>query len=96
MSEKVWMDKNRRTYTLEQLEDSHLKNILGFICKGGGYVNFIDEERITKIFQEAVNRGIKHPYNLSKALQAFRTKETMHYANLMAAEENMWMDRDGW
>lgn len=71
---KVWCDKNYKTYTLKEIDDRYLLNILKFISNGGGYTEFMSEKTITLLFNEAKKRGIKHNYELEQLISAYYQK----------------------
>lgn len=73
-TDTVWIDKDYNTYSVEQISDRYLKNILRFICNGGGHVGMMNEQQIKTLFDEAEKRGIKHPYRLHSAIDAYHTK----------------------
>lgn len=67
----AWMDINRKSYYMEQISDEYLLNIIKFVSKGGGYLNFLTEKKIRNLFREADIRGLKHECSLSKAILLF-------------------------
>lgn len=71
----AWEDKNNKKHKMDDISDSYLKNILGFISRGGGYTSFLDIEKINQLFSEADNRGLKHPYNIKEAVHAYLEKK---------------------
>lgn len=73
--EEAWMDRFGNKYTMDELTDHYLLNILGLLCRGGGYVHFLTEERITNLFNEAARRGLHHDCHLDVALYHHREKE---------------------
>lgn len=70
-----WVDGEYNKLTVNQISDRYLKNILRFLCNGGGYHDYLDEDKITKLFNEADKREIKHPYKLKDAIHAYRDIE---------------------
>lgn len=94
MSEYLWVDNSRKKLTAEQIDDRYLTNIMNYLCRGGGYVTEIDESHIIRIFQEAVNRGIKHNFNIEMALASFKDKRRKYHQrldNIIFADE-IWFD----
>jgi hypothetical protein len=67
----AWIDRGRRQYTMDEIEDSHLINILKFLCRGGGYMDFVTHEKIIALFEEADERGLKHNQNLGTAIMVY-------------------------
>ncbi|MEN9082025.1 hypothetical protein ABE320_17130 [Bacillus velezensis] len=78
-NEYDWIDKNYNTYTVDQISDQYLKNILRFLCNGGGYHSYLDEGKITRLFTEATSRKIKHSFKLEDAIQAYRDEELFEH-----------------
>lgn len=70
----VWVDREYNHYTIEQISDRYLKNILRFICNGGGHLEYLDEDKITRLFAEAEVRKIQHRHKLKDAIQAYQDK----------------------
>jgi hypothetical protein len=70
----VWCDINGNKYTLEQIDDRYLLNILSFINKGGGYTDFMSDSKITKLFKEANKRMLKHNLKLNQLKEAYHEK----------------------
>lgn len=76
MKEKdiVWCDVNNNKYTLKEIDDRYLLNILRFISRGGGYKDFLDEGKIRKLYNEANRRKIKHNLKLVDLISAYYEK----------------------
>lgn len=70
----VWEDIHCKQYTLQDLDDRYLANIVKFIAKGGGSISFLDENKIKKLHQEAVARGIKNLPTLRQCIYAYDQK----------------------
>lgn len=70
----VWYDVNYNAYTLQDIDDRYLLNILNFISKGGGYTELMTEKNIEKLFKEANRRKLKHNHTLKQLKEAFREK----------------------
>lgn len=73
----VWVDINKNKFTLAQIDDRYLLNILNFIKKGGGYVNYMNDERITKLYKEAKRRKLKFDFKLKELIDAYHEKLNM-------------------
>lgn len=76
-NEVAWIDKDKREYRMRDIQDSHLLNILRFICRGNGDPSFVTDDRIRALFDEADRRKLKHFSNLSVAIRAMRDKREM-------------------
>ena len=74
-NEKVWMDINHNKFSLNEISDSYLINILAFVKNGRGYVDYLNEYKIRKLFKEAEERGLKHSYNVNEAIKAVNVKK---------------------
>lgn len=74
MSKTAWVDREGNRLEMEQISDRHLMNILMFLENGGGYTSFLNPQKVENLFIEADVRGLKHPYNLVKALHKFSEK----------------------
>lgn len=72
--EYVWCDRNHRYWTLKEIDDRYLLNILRFISNGGGYTEAMNEKNITALFKEANKRKLKHNLKLKDLIIAFHTK----------------------
>lgn len=71
----VWCDRNYNYYTLEDIDDRYLLNILKFISNGGGYVYNINANNIRSLYEEASRRNLKHNYDLRDLLLAYYQKK---------------------
>lgn len=76
MEEKdyVWCDRDYNYYTLEEIDDKYLLNILKFLSNGGGYSSKLSEEKIRKLFNEAKKRKLKCNYKLNDLINTFHQK----------------------
>lgn len=74
----VWKDKDGKEYTLADISDGYLFNILSFIANGGGYVDFLDVDKIKKLYKESKIRKIKHSFTLEQLLNAFYEKLNLY------------------
>lgn len=72
--EYVWADVNGKCYTINDIDDRYLLNILKFIARGGGYTDFLNNDRIKKIYYEAKKRNIKHKFSLAELQGAINFK----------------------
>jgi len=72
--EYVWADINGKCYTIDEIDDRYLLNILKFIARGGGYTDFLDDDRIKKLYYEAKKRKIKHGLKLAELQSALAFK----------------------
>ena len=70
----VWEDINGNFYAIDDIDNRYLFNILRFISNGGGYVDFLDDDKIAKLFNEANKRKIKHSFTLQQLKNAFHDK----------------------
>jgi len=70
----AWVDRDYNKYTLEEISNRYLMNILRFLCRGGGYTDYLDKDKIQTLFDEAEKRGIKHTIDIKDAFDAFETK----------------------
>lgn len=73
-NEIAWIDKDRKEYLMRDIQDSHLLNILRFMCRGNGHLWFLTETRIRSLFDEADRRGLKHRCDIHEALYEMRSK----------------------
>ncbi|MED1125555.1 hypothetical protein [Bacillus atrophaeus] len=71
----AWIDISRKSYYMEEISDAYLLNIIKFVNKGGGYLDFLTEEKIINLFKEADRRCLKHGCSLSKALLWFNSQK---------------------
>jgi hypothetical protein len=76
-NEIAWIDRNYKEYSMDEILDSHLLNILRFMCKGGGYSYFLTTEKIINLFDEANKRNLKHSNKLIDALESRDLKDLM-------------------
>jgi methyltransferase-like protein len=72
--EVAWVDKKGKQYAMNEIKDSHLLNIISFMCRGGGYVSFLDTEKISNLFTEAASRNLKHHHNQQNAISIINHK----------------------
>lgn len=69
--EIFWIDKKGNKYTKEQVSDNHLKNIVGYLQKGGyGYGDFAKLDIVKGILNESIRRNI---YSKDAAVQILNT-----------------------
>lgn len=73
--EKVWKDINHSKLSLNEISDKYLLNILKFVEKGRGHVDYLNEDRIRKLFKEADDRKLKHSCDVNKAIGAINAKK---------------------
>lgn len=73
-NEVAWIDKEGKEYRMRDIQDSHLLNILRFVCRGKGHSWFLTESKIRSLFEEADRRGLKHRYNIHDALYEMRSQ----------------------
>lgn len=71
MVKYIWVDKNYNMYTREMITDTYLKRILEVMNKGLGWRNYITEETIDELFDEAKKRKIKHNINKRRVKNIF-------------------------
>lgn len=73
---KVWKDVNEKEYNINEISDSHLRNIINFMAKGGGDAIFLDDEKITRLYKNAVKRKLiqENQEQLRKIISAIDEK----------------------
>ena len=64
----VWQDIRGKKYTLGEIKNSYLLNILNFIYSGGGGYPYIAPNNIELLYQEALQRGLKPKHGLSATI----------------------------
>lgn len=69
-----WVDGFGNELKKEEIDNRWLYNILRFLVNGGGYVDFLDEDKIREIFKEAKARGIKHNFKVKDAICSYHEK----------------------
>lgn len=74
IGEIAWIDGSGKKYRIEDITDRHLINILRFVCDGGGYITFLNERNIKRLFDEAKRRRLKHNYKVQDAIHAYYSK----------------------
>lgn len=60
----AWIDVDNNEYSLSDISDEHLLNILNFINRGGGYDSFVTVPVVGNLYSEAIERGLKPKYKL--------------------------------
>lgn len=58
MKQVAWIDINNKHYTMNEISDAHLLNILKFIGDGGGYGHFLTVDKTGDLLKEAFDRGL--------------------------------------
>lgn len=75
-----WVDVNHNKLTKEQVSDNYLKNIIRFVCEGGGYYEEMTEDMIRELFREAKRRKLTITgYTLKQALDEYKLGTTTKY-----------------
>lgn len=82
----IWYDCNFKAYTLQDIDDRYLLNILNFISRGGGHIYLMTEKNIELLFNEANRRKLKHNHTLEQLKEAYRYK--LSYENQVV--EDWW------
>lgn len=77
VEEFAWMNVNYQEFKMHEIDDRYLLNILSFLCRGGGYTDFLTDDKIEALFEEAKKRGLNHRHDVKQALQLFREKMMM-------------------
>lgn len=77
--ESAWMNVNYDEFKMNEIDDKYLINILSFLCRGGGFTDFLTDEKIEALFEEANKRGMKHHHDVKKALEIFRDRVLMDH-----------------
>lgn len=54
----VWVDIDYNYYTLKELSDNYLLNILKYLQRGKGYLHLVEKRDIRKLFNEAKRRNL--------------------------------------
>lgn len=79
MIKKVaWIDRFYKNYQMDEISDSHLLNILGFMCNGGGHAHFLTVEKIKNLFDEADRRNLRHKNDI---VDAFESRDLKDFIN---------------
>lgn len=79
-SEVFWVDVTHNKLTKEQVNDNYLKNIIKFVCKGGGYYGEMSANMIRELFREAKKRKLNITgYTLKQALDEYKSGTTTEY-----------------
>jgi len=73
--EIAWVDKKYMHYKMSEISNRYLLNILGFMCKGGGYSDLLTTDKICKLFDEAHDRRLDHDFNIADAVKNIRLKQ---------------------
>lgn len=58
MKETAWIDIDFNEYTMDEITDRYLLNIIKFMAKGGGYNDFLTYEKRQDLVDEAIRRGL--------------------------------------
>lgn len=75
-----WIDKDHNKLTKEQVNDDYLKNIIKFVCEGGGYFEEMSEDMIKELFREAKRRKLDiGDCTLEQALDEYKSGTTTEY-----------------
>lgn len=77
----VWADREGNEYTLSQIDNRYLKNIINFISKGGGDAYFMTEAKVVDLYYEAIRRKViqEGEYNLPSLVQKIIDKQAALY-----------------
>lgn len=78
--EVFWVDVNHNKLTKDQVNDNYLKNIIKFVCTGGGYYEEMSEDMVRELFKEAKKRKLNITgYTLKQALDKYKSGTTIRY-----------------
>ena len=78
--EIFWVDIKHNKLTKEQINDNYLRNIIKFVCAGGGYYEEMSEDMIRGLFREAKRRRLNIiGYTLEQALDEYKSGTTTRY-----------------
>lgn len=68
MDKFAWIDAHGIEYRMDDIDNEYLINILGFVCRGGGYAHVVTVENVINLFRESYKRGLNHSNSLSDAI----------------------------
>lgn len=57
--EQYWKTKEGKSIAVTDMIDSHLRNAIAFIYRGGGYLGTVTEELAVAMYDELEKRGLK-------------------------------------
>lgn len=90
-TERAWIDREGKSYTMDEISNKHLLNILRFMCNGGGYTYFLSKERIKDLFNEADRRRLTHRSCLTGAINSIEIKGLKEYHDeQILGDDNDW------
>ena len=82
--EVFWVDVNHNKLTKDQVNDNYLKNIIKFVCTGGGYYKEMSENMIIELFNEAKKRKLNIiGYTFKQALDEYKSGTIIKYKLLI-------------
>lgn len=93
MDNIVWIDKNYNEYRMDEISDRHLLNIINFMGRGGGHVDFLTPKRIEDLFFEARKRGLDHNVSMIETIEELREKEeVIALREIFVGVDDFWGD----
>lgn len=75
----VWQNSDGNLLTLDKISDKYLINILNFIAKGGGFVDYITENNIKLLCEEAKKRKLNITDNFVQKCQESAYRKRLLY-----------------
>ena len=73
LSGVAWVDRAGTQFTLRDISDDYLINIIGFVVRGGGYREYRTLSNIQTIYDEAINRGLKPIFSWKEVEESIRS-----------------------
>lgn len=74
-----WIDKNNKKHSREDVTDNHLLNIIDHLAKGGGWMHFLNEDKIDDIYDEALARKLVPRKTRSECKSAYRNRYEIEF-----------------
>lgn len=84
----IWIDKQRRKYSIEEITDAHLVNILVHVDKGGGWDSVVTVGNMEVLYDEAVSRGLAIPVGKFSFLR--KVEERVNYIDPSDFIDDLW------
>lgn len=75
MNKIAWLNIDREPFTLKEISNVYLGNILRFIAVGGGHDDFVNTEVIVDLFEEAEKRNLNLNLDLSELITVQLNKQ---------------------
>jgi hypothetical protein len=94
------MNRDRKVLSSDQIDDSYLISIVRFLCRGGGYVDFVTDKVIDRVFGEIAKRRLADDARLKNcsaslakaSLEDKRDGSTLSKVEMMISFDNF----DNW